>query len=223
MLSLLARRARPCDVSAPETAKAPPTPRASGSGRSAAEDLEGARIWSAAAARRPACPAGEILVAQRLGAAAAGSSVRETCRDGLAEAERKRAHTGHPLEALTRLQRASNLAQPSRLRQGGELRPTLYGDNPWPHWSMSIRAPLSKPELRADGGEPELRRDVVELGEAPKRRWARAQRKFLLSKVGAKRQEPGRQVARLRQESRKESLSGTRTVRRKRSCVRPMG
>jgi hypothetical protein len=69
------------------------------SGRSAAEDLGGSRISSAAAARRPACPAGEILVPQRLAAVPAGSSITETCRDGLAGSHEE-ASTGHPLEAL---------------------------------------------------------------------------------------------------------------------------
>ena len=69
------------------------------SGRSAAEDLGGSRIWSAAAARRPACPAGEILVPQRLAAVTAGSSDHRDMQ-GRACRTREEACTGHPLEAL---------------------------------------------------------------------------------------------------------------------------
>jgi hypothetical protein len=55
------------------------------SGRSAAQDLEAGEFDSAAAARRPARPAGEILAPQRLAAATAGSSACRDSRGGLAE------------------------------------------------------------------------------------------------------------------------------------------
>ena len=92
-----------------------------GSGRSVAEDLGGARICSAAAARRPACPAGEILGPQRLAAAPAGSSVQRDMQ-GRACRTREEASTGHPLEAL-HLSTAGTEPRPTlKAAHGGELR-----------------------------------------------------------------------------------------------------
>jgi hypothetical protein len=114
MLSFWARRARPCDVSAPETAGAADT-ASTASGRSRAEDLGGARICSAAAARRLACPAGEILGPQRLTAAPAGSSDR---RDMQGQACRSPGETStRPIRSKDFAGRpaAPNLAKPSKL------------------------------------------------------------------------------------------------------------
>jgi len=76
-------------------------------------------------------PAGEILVSKRLGAAAAGSSVRETCRGGHAGPTRKQAHGSHRSTRTCR-QRGLNLGHPESCA-GQEARPTLDGDNrdPW--------------------------------------------------------------------------------------------
>jgi hypothetical protein len=50
----VSRRARPCDVSALGDRNGAVDTASLGRGRSTAEDLEGERIWSAAAARRQA-------------------------------------------------------------------------------------------------------------------------------------------------------------------------
>src|SRR5271166_1244074 len=65
------------------------------SGRSTAEGLGGGKIWSAASARRPASPAGEIFSPDRLEAGPAGSSPTETCRNGLAETPQQRRGRGY--------------------------------------------------------------------------------------------------------------------------------
>ena len=64
-----------------ETAKARHH-RERASGRSIAEGPEGAKICSAAAARRPACPAGEIFALTGLRAGSRSLALNETCRDG---------------------------------------------------------------------------------------------------------------------------------------------
>src|ERR1700737_5088482 len=68
------------------------------SARSTAEDPGGGKICSAAAARRPACRAGEIFPATGLGPAPAGSSSRETCRDGPAEKPERGGRLAHARE-----------------------------------------------------------------------------------------------------------------------------
>ena len=111
------------------------------SGRSRAEDLGGARICSAAAARRPACPAGEILAPQRLGAATAGSSDHRdmqgrACRSRGEASTRPSARSTSPVDSGHR-----TCAQPSRAAQGAtsfgrHSTATTLGPG-----SMPIRAP----------------------------------------------------------------------------------
>jgi hypothetical protein len=99
MLSFLARRARPCDVSAPETAKTPLTPRALGSGRSRAEDTRGdknlqrsGREEAGLSGRGNSCPA-------EVGGGACEIQ-RPKRHAGRACRSREEASTGHPLGAL---------------------------------------------------------------------------------------------------------------------------
>jgi hypothetical protein len=71
-------------------------------------------------------------------------AITETCRGGLAGSHEE-ASTGHPLEVLHLSTAAPNRAQPSKLRTAASFGDTRRRQ------AMPIRAPLSKPELRADG------------------------------------------------------------------------
>jgi hypothetical protein len=180
----MARRARPCDVSAPETAKAPPTPRALASGRSTAEDLGGARICSAAAARRPACPAGEILVLQRLAAAPAGSSDHRdmqgrACRVPRGSEHRASARSTSPvdsghrtapnLQSCARRRASATLDGDKRCRSGRPCRSRSYAPmaqisetvkflrSPRPRTRLSARCRLDQETLARVTGKGETR------------------------------------------------------------------
>jgi hypothetical protein len=81
----------------PETTKGRPRHREPrGAAEAQRRTSGGARICSAAAARRPACPAGEILVPQRLAAAPPGSSGHRDSREGNVQGPGGREQQAHP-------------------------------------------------------------------------------------------------------------------------------
>jgi len=149
MLSFLARRARPCDVSAPETAKAPPTPRAVGErpkrsgGPRRGENLQRSGREEAGLSGR-----GNSWPAEVGGGACGIQRSKRRAGTGLpnprGSEHRASARSTSPVDSGHRT--APNLQSCARRRASA----TLDGDNPGPG-SMPIRAPLSKPELRADG------------------------------------------------------------------------
>ena len=75
------------------------------SGRSAAEDLGGGRIWSEASARRPACRPGKFFRRTGWRGRLRDLALRETCRNGLAEHRRRR-----PLSASARARHPARCA-----------------------------------------------------------------------------------------------------------------
>src|SRR3546814_15820121 len=73
---------RPAMARRSETARRPSSPRAQRSGRNAVEELGGGRIWSEAAARRPACGPGEFFRRTGWRGATRAQELWETSRGG---------------------------------------------------------------------------------------------------------------------------------------------
>jgi hypothetical protein len=102
------RRDRPCECLALGDRNGRRCHRERASGRSAAEDLGDGKIWSEAAARRPALsPAGEIFSPDRLGAVPAGSS---------AQRDMQGRFCGNPIEVTAWLIRRSTCPRPRSAR-----------------------------------------------------------------------------------------------------------
>ena len=148
------RRDRPCDVAALRDRKRRRRHREPASGRSVAEDLEGGRICSAAAARRPACGLGKFFRRTGWRRRRRDLSLRETCRDG---SLRRR-----PRRPIRRIARAHHRRDP---RQSGWWKPE------WGRCSLPSRRPTTA--LRA--GQPGTAtgvggcRSVADCGEAKHR------------------------------------------------------
>jgi hypothetical protein len=128
MLSSLARRARPCDVSAPETAKAPPTPRArerperSGGPRRGKNLQRSGREEAGLSGRGNCCPA-------EVGGGGCGiQRPKRHAGTGLPKPRgsehRASARSISPVDSGHRTS-----PNPEKLPQCGELRPTPDGDN----------------------------------------------------------------------------------------------
>jgi hypothetical protein len=128
-------------------------------GRSTAEGLGGGKIWSAASARRPACPAGEIFSPDRLEAEPAGSSPTETCRDGLAEIDGEGGLQGYsPGAHRPRLEHAPDLSGPpfETLTRQATGCPARAGRRQRPNpsiWSAALRAGSGRMAVALKTGE----------------------------------------------------------------------